>query len=336
MQFIRSAVEATGVMRPWLLAPVVALLVAPAGAQAQAQAPDDDATTVPPAATTTPTFETPSPAGAGGTEYGAAIKRVRPLHVSAFSVSPGKLTPGTALTVTVRVDGSASKARMRVVLVPSGAKRAAATLNLGWRRVGRTITRKWTPRNALAAGSYVARVHAVDGTGRTLKRTATASGKQPVTVEVAAPAPVATPVGHGVFPVRGPYSFGGPGARFGAKRDGHTHQGQDVVAAEGTPLVSPVAGTVYWRAVQASGAGHYLVIRGTDGVDYVFMHLVAGSELVDKGDPVTAGQQIGQVGNTGDSEGPHLHFEIWPGGWYAKGSQPIDPLPTLQAWAAGR
>jgi murein DD-endopeptidase MepM/ murein hydrolase activator NlpD len=142
---------------------------------------------------------------------------------------------------------------------------------------------------------------------------------------------VATP---GIFPVRGTYSFGGDDARFGAARNGHVHQGQDVMAAEGTPLVSPRAGVVFWRAVQKGGAGHYLVIRGDDGRDYVFMHLVAGSETVSKGDPVTAGQVIGAVGQTGDAEGPHLHFEIWPNGWYAKGSEPIDPLPDLTAWGA--
>jgi murein DD-endopeptidase MepM/ murein hydrolase activator NlpD len=93
---------------------------------------------------------------------------------------------------------------------------------------------------------------------------------------------------------------------------------------------------VFWRKVQKSGAGHYLVIRATTGVDYVLMHLVAGSETVDEGDPVKAGQQIGQVGHTGDASGPHLHFEIWPDGWYAAGSKPIDPLPQLKAWAQSR
>ena len=117
---------------------------------------------------------------------------------------------------------------------------------------------------------------------------------------------------------------------------GHIHQGQDVIAAEGTPLVSPVAGTVYWRAVQAGGAGHYLVIRGDDGRDYVFMHLVAGSELVDKGDTVRAGSQIGQVGTHRRRPRPHLHFEIWPDGWYAPKSQPIDPLPTSRPGRASQ
>ena len=147
------------------------------------------------------------------------------------------------------------------------------------------------------------------------------------------PAPTAT--GTGLFPVQGPYTFGGPDARFGAGRSGHTHQGQDILAAEGTPVVSPRAGFVHWRAYQDGGAGHYVVVRGDDGRDYAFMHLQAPA-LVAQGLRVAAGQRIGSVGSTGDASGPHLHFEIWPDGWYASdASQPIDPLPDLRAWAAG-
>ena len=50
--------------------------------------------------------------------------------------------------------------------------------------------------------------------------------------------------------------------------------------------------------------------------------------------PVTAGQRLASVGSTGSSSGPHVHFEIWPDGWYANArSRPIDPLPDLRAWA---
>ena len=54
--------------------------------------------------------------------------------------------------------------------------------------------------------------------------------------------------------------------------------------------------------------------------------------MVNKGQRVTTGQQVGVVGHTGDATGCHLHFELWTGpGWY-DGGKPFDPLPSLQAW----
>lgn len=157
-------------------------------------------------------------------------------------------------------------------------------------------------------------------------------GASPSTV---APTPE-TPTVEGIFPVVGAHDFGGDDARFGAGRPGHVHQGQDVIAPSGTPIVAPVAGSVAWKANQPGGAGIYLVVRATaDGRDYVFMHLKRGSVLVAPGDAVAAGQQLAQVGSTGRSSGPHLHFEIWVGGWQARGGTPIDPLAQLQRWAAG-
>ncbi len=145
------------------------------------------------------------------------------------------------------------------------------------------------------------------------------------------PKPVVT---EGVFPVRGWYTFGGDGMRFGAGRDGHVHQGQDMAGSEGTPIVAPVSSTVSVVAYQAGGAGRYIVLHGTrTGRDYVFMHLQTGSIRVKEGDTVPAGRRIASLGNTGHSTGPHLHFEIWVGGWYEKGGRPIDPLPQLRAWA---
>ena len=143
--------------------------------------------------------------------------------------------------------------------------------------------------------------------------------------------PTSSDLGPHRFPVAGPFDWGGPDARFGAKRKGHRHQGQDLAAAAGTPVVAPYRGSVAAVEYQARGAGHYVVIH-SDDYDYVFMHLRAGSTVVAEGQRVRTGQRIGDVGSTGESSGPHLHFEVWVGGWYA-GGDPIDPLPLLQAWA---
>jgi murein DD-endopeptidase MepM/ murein hydrolase activator NlpD len=266
-------------------------------------------------------------------------------RVRRFAISPGSVVQGASAKIVLRVDGVTRSVRTRVEILPAGSRRAVARIKLGDEPTGKVVEYPWRQRRPLAPGRYVARLHAVDGNGRRLRRSASAPGRTPLQV-VAKPAPPVAPppppppppsaaVGSGRFPIQGPYSFGGADARFGAGRSGHSHQGQDMTAAEGTPVVSPRAGVVHWRAYQASGAGHYLVIRADDGRDLVFMHLREGSLLVSKGQAVTAGQRIADVGNTGRSDGAHLHFEIWPNGWWAEGSKPIDPLPQLQAWAAG-
>jgi murein DD-endopeptidase MepM/ murein hydrolase activator NlpD len=132
------------------------------------------------------------------------------------------------------------------------------------------------------------------------------------------------------FPVRGRHDFGGAGARFGAGRSGHTHQGQDVLAGCGTRLVAARGGRVKHKAYH-SAAGYYVVIdaAGTN-VDYVYMHLAEPTPFA-AGDRVYTGQRIGSVGDTGNAQGCHLHFELWRGAWYGGGS-PFDPLPSLQAW----
>ncbi len=133
------------------------------------------------------------------------------------------------------------------------------------------------------------------------------------------------------FPIAGAFSFGGADGRFGARRKGHRHQGQDLPAASGTPVVAPYRGVVAAVQYQARGAGHYVVIHSAD-YDYVFMHLLGGSTLVAEGQRVRTGQRIASVGSSGESTGPHLHFELWLGGWFA-GGDPIDPLPLLQEWS---
>jgi murein DD-endopeptidase MepM/ murein hydrolase activator NlpD len=138
--------------------------------------------------------------------------------------------------------------------------------------------------------------------------------------------------GPHAFPVAGQYSLGNEESRFGAKRGKRRHAGHDILAAEGTPVVAPRGGIISWRAFQKQGAGHYLVLDAADEpYDYVFMHLRSGSMLVNVGQVVRTGQALAQVGSTGSSSTPHLHFEIWDGPWF-NGGQPVDPLPFLLSW----
>ncbi len=131
-----------------------------------------------------------------------------------------------------------------------------------------------------------------------------------------------------IFPIRGAHTFGTGAATFGG---GRGHQGHDVFAKCGTPLVAARGGRVKFKQYH-SAAGHYIVIDGdATGYDYSYMHLRDAS-LVDQGDHVYTGQLIGFVGDTGRAHGCHLHFEVWKApGWYSGGS-PIDPLPLLTGW----
>jgi hypothetical protein len=134
-----------------------------------------------------------------------------------------------------------------------------------------------------------------------------------------------------VFPIRGTHGYGGSSARFGAPRSGHSHQGQDVFARCGATLVAPRAGRVYFRGYQ-SAAGHYMVLTMQHSpFQAVFMHLARRASYA-KGTRVPTGHPIGFVGESGNAQGCHLHFELWRNpGWY-QGGAPFDPLPLLRRW----
>ncbi len=150
-----------------------------------------------------------------------------------------------------------------------------------------------------------------------------------------ATAPTATATGFALygyaFPILGAHDFGSGGSGFGAARSGHTHQGQDLMAACGVPLLAARGGTVQYATYEAN-AGNYIVIdgKGTPN-DFMYAHLAEPSPL-QEGETVRTGQPIGIVGDTGDASACHLHFEIWGApGWYEGGS-PFDPLPDLLRW----
>jgi murein DD-endopeptidase MepM/ murein hydrolase activator NlpD len=119
-------------------------------------------------------------------------------------------------------------------------------------------------------------------------------------------------------PVAGPVSFTDT---WGAPRSGHTHQGVDMMAAYGTPIVAIVDGTITYSGYGGS-AGNWLILSGDDGNGYWYMH---NQENLVTGGHVSVGQQIATVGDTGNAAGtPHLHFEFHPGGGAA-----VNPTPLV-------
>ena len=141
-----------------------------------------------------------------------------------------------------------------------------------------------------------------------------------------------------LFPVVGPAQFQDD---FGDPRGSHRHQGNDIMAARGSPVVAVEAGRVrIYRG--SSNAGCMLYFYGASGTVYYYIHLnddltkrddnratdcrkgVAYAANLQNDMRVRAGALIGYVGNSGDARGisPHLHFELHPGGRAARSPYP--------------
>jgi murein DD-endopeptidase MepM/ murein hydrolase activator NlpD len=147
---------------------------------------------------------------------------------------------------------------------------------------------------------------------------------------------IAAGVYRGPFhPVRGRFGYGHRDARFGALRSAHVHEGQDVFAKSGTPLVAVTDGVVVDGAGAdsryAGGRGNYLVIYDPDAHrSYVYMHMLEPPTL-ERGDRVGAGERIGAIGCTGSCWGAHLHFEVRRGKAKLRSrTKPTDPLRFLR------
>ena len=93
-----------------------------------------------------------------------------------------------------------------------------------------------------------------------------------------------------------------------ANHQGHTHGGIDIAAPEGTPIKSPIAGTVIDNRY-GGGYGNYVQIKDKNNMDHLFPHMVSPSPL-EEGTEVSVGDTVGYIGSTGNSTGPHVHYEI--------------------------
>ncbi|MGD9796811.1 MAG: peptidoglycan DD-metalloendopeptidase family protein [Acidimicrobiia bacterium] len=182
-------------------------------------------------------------------------------------------------------------------------------------REARSVTAEMKARNA-AAQAQLVKLTKLEAERKkqedARRRAATAAASSGVRV-----------TGSWTCPVQGPRAFsndwGDP--RGGGRR---RHQGNDILAPRGTPVVANVAGTVKRHDNAAGGVSYYL--NGDDGNEYYGAHLASYAGVSGR---VAQGAVIGYVGNTGNASGgaTHLHFEIHPGGGAA-----VNPYNTLRQY----
>ncbi len=157
---------------------------------------------------------------------------------------------------------------------------------------------------------------------RLRRKLAQAEPAEPVVAPSSGSAPIKIKVsGDMTCPVAGPHSFVDS---WGAPRAGHTHQGVDIMADYGTPIVAITSGVATYVAFDGSG-GNMIFLDGDDGNAYWYMH--NQENFISEGQHVEVGEQIGTVGDTGNASGtPHLHFEFHPGGGAA-----VNPYPLVSS-----
>ena len=108
---------------------------------------------------------------------------------------------------------------------------------------------------------------------------------------------------------------------------GHFHSGIDLAAPLDAPVYAATGGLVMMHRERA-GYGLYIIVVHDPQLSTLYGHL--DWPLVQPGDVVAAGQPIALMGSTGNSTGPHLHFEVRIAG------VPVDPLPLLESKGGGR
>jgi murein DD-endopeptidase MepM/ murein hydrolase activator NlpD len=167
--------------------------------------------------------------------------------------------------------------------------------------------------------------------GVQVRSVASGPGAAAPPVAAKAPAPGAAPVSNGAvgqylkaFPVAGKHTYYDD---FGEPRGQGPHQGNDIMAARGTPVVAVADGAIDRVSRAETGLGGItLYLRDTAGNVYFYAHLNEILIGIEAGTKVSVGQQIATVGNTGDARygATHLHFELHPGG-----GAPVSPFQEL-------
>jgi len=137
-----------------------------------------------------------------------------------------------------------------------------------------------------------------------------------------------------VGPVRAPSSYaGGPmlwplggGGAYISQPFRASHGGLDIAARYGTPVRAAAPGRVVFAGWKSNGGGYQVWIAHGSGTYTTYNHMAGVS--VGRGQVVAKGQQVGRVGSSGLSTGPHLHFEVWKGEIW-NGGRRVNPLSWL-------
>lgn len=136
----------------------------------------------------------------------------------------------------------------------------------------------------------------------------------------------ALPGGSHVYPLAGPSTFGDDW--LASRPGGRYHEGIDLFASRGTPVVAVADGTLF-RVGYSGISGYRFWLRDSAGTEFFYAHLDGYSPAAREGATVTKGTVLGYNGDSGDAKGtsPHVHFEIHPGG-----GGPIRPYPIVSGW----
>jgi murein DD-endopeptidase MepM/ murein hydrolase activator NlpD len=238
----------------------------------------------------------------------------------------GRQDERIAAQVKASRDGVAD-ARRRTRLARAEAARVEATVASATAEQRGVVTRLVTSRDALIAArseksatlasieeareSTLGEIQALE------QQSAALAARIREAQQQAASAPaIVPPSGNGLlaWPVSGPVTSG-----FGM-RWGRMHEGIDIMVGEGTPVRAAAAGTVI-HVGWLGGYGNLVVVDHGGGISTAYAH--NSSFVSSVGQPVAAGEIVAYSGNTGNSSGPHVHFEVRLNG------SAVDPLGYL-------
>ncbi|TCC58928.1 M23 family metallopeptidase [Kribbella pittospori] len=256
-------------------------------------------------------------AAAGTTAVGVSSSATGPAPTST-GLSPSQADALTAARVDRRDLGSRDASRIDLSLAAT--RKAAADQAAKQRAARLAANATLTERRALALASAKAAAARKAAAKAKALAAAKAAALAKAKAEAKAAAAKAKAAPKIVLPTTGYHLT----ARFdqAGGRWAHNHTGLDFAAPMGTPVRSVMAGEVI-QADYEGAYGRQVKVRHADGTVTSYSHM---SEFdVSVGDSVSAGSKVGAIGMTGNTTGPHVHFEVLPGG-----GSPINPEPWLR------